>query len=349
MILLIIDVPTPQRTPTLDVLAQQVSLVAVYLEKQTDDRGWGEVTVRHPQLVLRGLGTWWSLVRLLLSPSLDVVCLFGYRGSARACAAMVARVRRLPLVLRGDSSALDEEQRTATRTAVKRAYLRFLMGQGAEVWSIGSQNDRYWRLLGFNRRHRIPYTVPVPPGSQEDATALRHEVGARLDTYVFSFVGRLIEPKGLREALSAFARVHAAEQDSLLLVAGLGPLETELTPVPAGVVYLGAVPYRRLGAVFGATDCTIVPSREEPWGLVVNEALLCGSPVIASDRVAAADDLVEPDSGARFPARDVAALTEAMLDQLRRGRRRVQYAEGDTAQLMAVRLAELAGRRRGRR
>ena len=65
--------------------------------------------------------------------------------------------------------------------------------------------------------------------------------------------------------------------------------------------------------LYSLADWTVVPSHREPWGVVVNEALACGSPVIVSDRVGAGADLVVDGVNGRIvPAGDAAALAEAL-------------------------------------
>lgn len=341
MILFIVDVPTPQRAPTLDDLQRRgLPLRVYYLSAGTGDRGWGAVSLGHENVVLHGWREHVQLLRDLLAPRPDAVCIFGYRGRARAMAAVVARARGVPLVVRSDSNVDDEVARPRHRRALKRTYLRLLLGS-PEIWTIGRQNDAYWSLLGFRDRWLIPYTVPEPPGGAEHAEYLRSRICGATPCFVFAFVGRLLPWKGVTEAIEAFHRVRARHQDVRLLVAGHGPLSPVIDGAGDGLHWLGAVPYDELGAVYRAADCVVVPSHEEPWGLVVNEALLLGTPVIASHRVAAAVDLVVGDRGQQVPVRDVDALAHAMLAELKRGRRRVEYEEPCAADLMEARLRSL--------
>jgi glycosyltransferase involved in cell wall biosynthesis len=130
----------------------------------------------------------------------------------------------------------------------------------------------------------------------------------------FLFVGRLIERKGLETLLDAFEGFSGGE----LWIAGDGPLAERAAAAAARdarIRVLGHVDGKDLPALCADVDALVVPSLYEPWGLVVHEGLGNGLPVIASDQVAAADDLVEPGvNGYVFPAGSVAALASAMTD-----------------------------------
>jgi len=130
----------------------------------------------------------------------------------------------------------------------------------------------------------------------------------------FLFVGRLIERKGLDVLLRAFERFPGGE----LWIAGGGPLgeaaEAAAVADPR-IRVLGHVDGKDLPALYADVDALIVPSLYEPWGLVVHEGLGNGLPVIASDQVAAADDLVDPGvNGYVVPAGSSEPLGGAMRE-----------------------------------
>ena len=81
----------------------------------------------------------------------------------------------------------------------------------------------------------------------------------------------------------------------------------------ARIEYAGFQPPEELPRLFARADVFILPSRYDGWGVVVNQAIGAGLPVICSDAAGAGHDLVEPGvNGLRFPAGDVAALTSCM-------------------------------------
>ena len=86
---------------------------------------------------------------------------------------------------------------------------------------------------------------------------------------------------------------------SWLVLAGDGPERADLEETAQAngqdrVRYPGYVPYPELPALYAASDLFVHPAREERWGVSVQEALACGLPVVASSRVGAGVDLIEP-------------------------------------------------------
>ena len=109
----------------------------------------------------------------------------------------------------------------------------------------------------------------------------------------FLFVGRLIERKGLEVLLAAFALLEGGE----LWIAGDGPLNEAVSQAAARdprIRLFGHVPGEGLSDLYSEVDALVVPSLYEAWGLVVHEGLAHGLPVIATDQVGSADDLIDP-------------------------------------------------------
>jgi len=108
----------------------------------------------------------------------------------------------------------------------------------------------------------------------------------------YLYVGRLIERKGIDVLLEAFGQLASGE----LWLAGDGPLrgmvESAVERSPR-LRFLGYADEGDLPDIYRQADVLVVPSLFEPWGLVVHEALAHGLPVIATDQVAAADDLID--------------------------------------------------------
>lgn len=129
----------------------------------------------------------------------------------------------------------------------------------------------------------------------------------------FIFLGRLVPEKGVDTLLDAYADYRSktvAPWD--LRIVGDGPLADQVANT-AGVRFLGFVQPDDLPRVLSGSRCLVLPSRFEPWGVVVHEAVSAGIFVIASDAVGAADDLLcDGVNGRRVPVGDIEALSAAM-------------------------------------
>jgi glycosyltransferase involved in cell wall biosynthesis len=179
----------------------------------------------------------------------------------------------------------------------------------ADAWlAYGSRQARELVELGADPSRTViaPISAVVP-----ERPAKRHRPAEEGQTR-YLFVGRLIETKGVDVLLEAFRQLDAGE----LWVAGDGPLRPMVEAAAARdprIRLLGYVEGAALADVYGQADVFVLPSLYEAWGLVVHEALAYGLPVIASDQVGAADDLIDPGTnGYVVRAGSSPALAEAM-------------------------------------
>ena len=169
--------------------------------------------------------------------------------------------------------------------------------------------------------------------------AFRGDHGLAPDHRYLLFGGRLVPVKRVDLLIDTFARVADLRPQWTLLIAGDGWLRRELQArVPGSlrdrIIWLGFLEVDQMRLAYHAGDVMVLPSDYEPWALVVNEAMAAGCPVVASDVVGAAWDLVKDGvSGRIFPSGDLAALAEVLLDVTDDGRY-ARYREA-TAEALA--------------
>lgn len=330
-ILIISEIPTPYRLPFFARLAArpEIEIEVLFCAAAEPDRPWSldDELASVPYRILRGFSPAIrtrrntfvyqvnpGILGVLARARFDAVVIGGYAVFAEQVALVGARLRGVPYLVHSESH--DLKPRSALVRAVKRIVLPPLFRGAAAGLAVGSAAARYLAAYGMppERIRIVPNTVDVAEygrlarQARADAEALRARRGLPA-SYVL-FAGRLVEAKGLPELIEARRLLGAAAP--ALIVAGEGPLAPDLEREP-GTRLVGFQPQASLIELYALAAATVVPSRTEPWGVVVNEALACGSPVVVSDAVGAAEDLVvDGVNGRVFPAGDARALADAM-------------------------------------
>jgi glycosyltransferase involved in cell wall biosynthesis len=320
-------VPSPYQRDIFAALArrEEVDLRVDYLEAAAPDSPWPEKPLPEYSRVLRG--AWFPIgsARCHINfppPSYrdrDLVVL-NTMMSVTAQWLMRAGLRGKPWVFWGErlaergprGNSKFESQKSKVRDAWHNR-LTAPLHRAAAIVGIGSLAERqYARRFPEPRHFCIPYHCELAPFL--DAPRPARKPGETL----FFFCGQMIARKGLDHLLAAFAALSVRHPGARLLLAGREAelpalLEALPEPVRQRIEYAGFQPPEQLPAYFSRADVFVLPSRYDGWGVVVNQALGAGLPVICSDTVGAGYDLVEPEvNGLRFPAGDIGALTDCM-------------------------------------
>lgn len=242
----------------------------------------------------------------------DIVNLTGYYDPAYWPVIVWCRLSGIRLVLSNESGEND-----GSRKGIKEQFKKALVRAFDGYICFGTSSARYLLRLGAREdrilsRHAAVINEAVIRNVYQHALPDRATQKARLGLPggVIAFVGRLAPEKNLPKLITAFRRV--ATGGWKLLVIGDGPLRNDVE-AQSDICWLGGRPWNEVPEALALADALVLPSSFEPWGLVVNEAMTCGLPVLVSRRCGCTDDLLRPgENGYLFDPEDDASLETAL-------------------------------------
>ena len=288
----------------------------VWLRHPGRELGWGIRSERPAALLLTGWH-FFGLVQLFVA----------------------AKLRRIPVLLRMDSN--DFRPRSWILDLIYRV---LFMGVDV-VLTVGTANARWCRNNGIPSTRMVssPHFIDNDYFSEKTATfrAQRQELRDRWripgDSFCFLFAGKLQPKKRPQDLLEAFALVQTQIKRSVppvhLLIVGTGEMEascrSQVEALQLPITFVGFLNQSEIPAAYAVSDCLVLPSDHgESWGLVVNEAMVCGLPAIVSDLVGCAEDLVHPGlTGDVVPCANPAALAQSMISMAANPERAARMGE----------------------
>ncbi|MBK8091121.1 MAG: glycosyltransferase family 4 protein [Verrucomicrobiaceae bacterium] len=258
----------------------------------------------------------------------NVVWVHGWGTAFALGALMAAHACGVPILLRGETHLRCLKPGILWHW-LHRAVLSRVFTQVDQFLAIGSANREFYRSYGVaeDRISLVPYVtdnehfqracLAAAAGREE----FRRSLGLEQGRPVLLFIGRLSWEKNLPtlfEAMRLLQQELPQESRPILLIGGEGPFSKEIRALAAerageDVRFLGFTQQSRLPALFDVSDALVLPSSIEPWGMVVNEAMNAGLPLILSDRVGSWDDLLRHgENGVVFETMNPRSLADAI-------------------------------------
>ncbi len=254
----------------------------------------------------------------------DAIWLHGYNYAAYVVAFLAAKSCGIPVFMRSETHL--GLQRTGWRQHVRDGLLRFAYRFVDGFLAIGSANRIYYRALGVPEKEifDVPYTVDnarfiaAARLSERECIEVRRKYSLRPYLPIVLYASKLMPRKHPDDLIEAIAKLRDEGMPVTLFMVGTGDMEPALRARVDklglhDVVFGGFVNQAELPQVYAASDAFVLPSKNEPWGLAVNEAMCAGIPVIVADEVGCVPDLVKDGvNGAHMRAGDVGSLVAAL-------------------------------------
>jgi 1,2-diacylglycerol 3-alpha-glucosyltransferase len=334
-LVIITEIISPYRIPLFNALAQhsEVALHVIFLA-ETDPglRQW-RVYKEEIRFSYQVLPSWrWQLGRHNILLNRDVGCSLtaaapdailcgGYNYAASWQALAWARSRNVPFLLWSESHLHELRRSNALVEFLKTEFLSrcqgfIVPGQAAHQYLVAHKVKPHIIFNAPNAVDNDLFAVAAARARMNQET-LRKDLN--LPERYFLFAGRLVREKGVFELLAAYAKLdEQLRQQVGLVFVGDGAcreeLESKAVSVSLGIVkFTGFAHREQLAAYYALAEMLVLPTYSDTWGLVVNEAMACGLPIILSNAAGCAPDLVKEDwNGLIVPPMDVPALTSAM-------------------------------------
>lgn len=308
-VLFLTNIPSPYRVDFFHELAKYCDLTVLYeIESAADrdaewgmtDRNNGMYHVVYLKPIVKQTSSAWcpSVKRYLKKGIYDVIIVGVYSTPTGICAIHCLKRRKIPYAINCDGGLVPHTE-SSWKYKLKKYFL-----SGAQLYLCsGTYSDAYLLHYGADPQaiRHYPFSslheddILQEPVTEEVKMRLREEFGWRENKIVLS-VGSFIQRKGFDVLLEAAAELN--DQYGIYIVGGDDTEQYRQFIETRGLEHVHFLPFKKsdeLKKYYMSADVFAFPTREDVWGLVINEAMAVGLPVVTTDKCVAGMELVDPE------------------------------------------------------
>lgn len=237
-----------------------------------------------------------AVLKFFLKYNPDVVNVTGYSASISTLPVIfLAKLLGKKIIMSNESTDSDE-RRGGLKESIKRWAVKACSGYVV----FGKSSEDYLVKLGAKRDRVLVKNAAVVDNRTIESVyrnALNQSLFPEIMTEKnFIFVGRISKEKNVPMLIRAFQNLKEEHANWGLIIVGNGQddenVNLQIQQNPKNIYKYDSVGWKEIPKFFSKSDCLVLPSSSEPWGLVVNEAMICGLAVVVSEACGCADDLV---------------------------------------------------------
>lgn len=331
-VVILTEIISPYRIPPFNYLSKEVDIdLEIFFLAETESRRNWDVPkdkIEFSYRVLHGLqiGKAYQQAPVFLNPGViyqlwlqkpDVIICGGWHHYTYWLALAYARITKTRFLIWSESTLKDERASSQIKDKLKRWIVNQASGyivpgkaQKDYLTYFGASQEKIW--IACNAVDTI-FTLSAESKSEQQQVWKQK---LNLGGCVILFVGRLIDEKGIPELLQAFTLL-SQDNVTLAIVGSGASLEKYQNYCQQkkleNIIFTGFKSEDELVKYYAAADIFVFPTRSDPWGLVLNEAMAAGLPIVCSTAAGAADDLIKQEiNGLIVPSCDVTSLAKAL-------------------------------------
>lgn len=245
-----------------------------------------------------------TIKKLFKEKDYDFAIINGYSDKLCSCTISICRRKSIPYAIETDTQLNIPKNKI--KAFFKSVYLHKIFSGSSYGFAGGTRQKQLFYYYGMPEEN--VYVMPMSIDVERYKNIVRElsdkqtlkKVNGFSGKKIILYVGRFAEEKNLEFLLNVIAELKKSHKDFYLLLVGKGEKKETLQKqavdleISEIVIFYDYMSANELAAFYKLSDVFVLPSKFEPWGLVVNEALACGLPVVASDKVGSVDDLIIP-------------------------------------------------------